>query len=360
MKIRPLILGFIVVMAALVALILWHGKKQSVGMPAASSVGTNVAPPPVASAPVGTPVHTSAPMTSAASPPVTPKPPAENKAQRMAEILSSANDVPIVFYGRLEDQFGNPVAGAEVAGTTTIINGTTTGANRISTTSDANGVFQLNAGNGQSLGIMPRKAGYALATTGTEFNYSHLSEGYYLPDPNNPTVIKMWKLQGAEPLVGIDQQYKLHVTAAPMNFDLLTGQIVPIGGDLKITVNRPPGVVSLRDRQDWSVLVEVVDGGLIETSVGDARVAYAAPDSGYQPSDTFLFSTNAPHRWFGGFDQMFFISSRNGQIYGKVLLSFNINRNADDPASLTFHGVANANHSRNLEGDADTAQSAGQ
>jgi len=357
-------LGFIAIALVVIVLVLWYGKKQPAETPLADLASTNTASSPVTPAQAApftsAPIHSNAPAVKSVTTTSTPISPGESKGQRTAEILSTANDVPIIFYGKLEDQFGNPVVGADVAGTTTIINGATTGANRVSVMSDGNGLFQLNAGNGQSLGIMPRKAGYALATTGTEFNYSHLNEGYYVPDQNNPTVIKMWKLQGAESLVNIDQNYKLHATDAPMNFDLLTGKVVPDGGDLKITVIRPSGVVSLHNRQDWSVQVEVVSGGLIETSVGEARVTYVAPDSGYQPSDAFLFSTNAPHKWFGGFDQMFFISSRNGQVYSKVFFSFNINRNPDDPMSLILHGVANAGNSRNWEGDSDTTQPTGQ
>jgi hypothetical protein len=268
----------------------------------------------------------------------------------MQGILSVANDVPIIFYGRLEDQFSNPVAEAQVTGTTSINNGTSVGANRVTVASDNNGFFQLDAGKGESLGIMPKKAGYVLATTGTEFRYSQLDAGYYVPDPNNPTVIKMWKLQGSVPLLSIDQHYKLPYTGAPVNVDLLSGKIVPNGGDLKITVTRPSGVIALSNQQEWGVKIEVVDGGLIETSTSEARVAYAAPDSGYQPTDEFIFSTTAPHKWFGGFDQMYFLSSRGGQVYGKVLLSFNINRNPDAPMSLTLRGVASTDGSRNWEG----------
>jgi hypothetical protein len=42
----------------------------------------------------------------------------------------------------------------------------------------------------------------------------------------------MWKLQGAEPLTGIDQRYKFPYTPEPVNVDLLAGRLVPTGGDL--------------------------------------------------------------------------------------------------------------------------------
>jgi hypothetical protein len=276
-----------------------------------------------------------------------------SKDQEMVEILSTQNDVPIVFYGRLEDQFGKPVVGADVTGSTIIYGGLRVGSDKVSTKSDATGSFSLEAGKGESMGVMPRKAGYALASTNTAFRYSHLSPGYHVPDPGNPVVLKMWKLQGSEPLLGINGQYKMPFTDAPIHFDLIKGEIVPIGGDIKLTVNRSPGVVSERTLQDWSVQVEAVDGGLIEPS-GQDRVTYWAPDAGYQPSATYVFSTNAPYRWVGGFNHGFFLRTRNGQVYSKLGLSFRINQQPEQPMYITLSGVANTNRSRNWEGDPNT------
>jgi hypothetical protein len=121
-------------------------------------------------------------------------------------------------------------------------------------------------------------------------------------------------------------------------------------------VNRPPGEISLRSKQEWGLQVEAVQGGLIQTSMGESRVTYAAPEDGYQPSATFLFSTNAPQKWFTGFDQMLYLKSRSGEVYSKVLISFEINENVSDPISLRFRGIANTNSSRNWEGDPNTAK----
>jgi hypothetical protein len=195
---------------------------------------------------------------------------------------------------------------------------------------------------------MPKKAGYTLATTSTSFRYSQLTPGYFVPDASSPTVIKMWKLQGAEPLVGINKTFKIHYTAVPINFDLLSGQIVPNGGDIKLTVSRSPGIISGRNRLDWSVKVEAVNGGVMDSG-GQEEVTYAAPEDGYQPSMTFTFSTNAPYKWAGGFDQGFFVMSRNGQVYSKVGLGFGINSTPDDFMNVTFSGVASTNGSRNWE-----------
>jgi hypothetical protein len=214
----------------------------------------------------------------------------------MREVLSSYNDEPIVFYGKLEDQFGNPVPSATVGFSVRVINGVQFTTERGRVASDAGGLFTISGYRGQDLNVAPSKPGYAIASTNRFANYSRLfsDEERVHPDPNNPVVIKMWKLQGAEPLTGISKQYKLHYTEAPIYFDLLAGQIVPYGGDLKITVSRAPGVMSGRNPLDWSLKIEAVNGGLMD-SLGREPVTYEAPETGYQPSEKFTFSANAPN-----------------------------------------------------------------
>jgi hypothetical protein len=262
---------------------------------------------------------------------------AKGKEQEMVEGLSTKNDIPIDFYGKLEDQFGKPVVGAEITGSTIIYNGTKTGSTRVTATSDASGLFEIHAGKGESLGVIPKKEGYALATTAVGFRYSHLDQNYFVPDPNSPVVMKMWKLQGSEPLLSIGQTFKFRYTDNSVNFDLLTGKIVPSGGDITMILNRSPGVISGRTRQDWGVEIQAVQGGLIESS-GDERVTYWAPESGYQPSYSFTMSTNPPNKWHGGWGATFYIKSRN--------------QNPDDYVWVEFRGVANTNGSRNWEATA--------
>ena len=81
-------------------------------------------------------------------------------------------------------------------------------------------------------------------------------------------------------------------------------------------------------------------------------MTYALPESGYQPSDAFIVSTNAPHQWAGSIEQMYFVRSRGGQVYSKVNVGLAINRNPADPVWVEFRGAANANGSRNFEADA--------
>jgi hypothetical protein len=264
-----------------------------------------------------------------------------------AHILSSQNGIPIVFYGRLEDQFGAPVAGAEIAGSTVVYSGLRSGAEHVSARSDSSGYFEMRAGRGESLGIMPAKQGYVLATTGTDFKYSHLYAGYYVPDPYNPTVIKMWRLQGAEPLLSINQNYRLIYTNAPICFDFLTGKVLSEGGDLRMTLSRPRGVISQQHPQDWSIEVEVLGGGLVQTSQEEAKVTFSAPDAVYESKKRFG-NNNGPDL----VDTMLFVQSRNGRMNSKLHLMFQVNDNPDGNINVAFNGVANTNGSRNWEATA--------
>lgn len=174
MQVRRSIFWFIVVMAALIALVLWHGKKQSVETPPSTSVETNTVPSAatVPSQPVSAPVHTNTAIAPAAS--NVPPPPTESKEQQMREGLAELNDEDVVLYARVIDQFGSPVAGAAITGSIQVNNGTRVGADKISLVTDSNGFFTISGYKGKALGINVSKAGYVLASTNTYFIYSLL------------------------------------------------------------------------------------------------------------------------------------------------------------------------------------------
>jgi hypothetical protein len=355
MKIRPSIIWFVVVVAATIVLVLRHYKKQPAETPLPAVAATNVAPSSVATRiePAGAPVGTNEPVTKKPAISNTPNLTLGSKAEREIGILSTYNDQPIVFYGRIIDQFSNAVTGATVNFGVRIRNGYESTVKYGQILSDANGLFTISGYRGESLGIGVKKPGYVLISVNGGGIYSKLwpEDQRAHPDPNNPTIIKMWKLQGAEPLVSIGKEYKIHYTDAPINFDLLAGKIVATGGDITVRVNRSPGVISGRNELNWSVQIEAVDGGIMDSD-GKEEVTFEAPESGYQPSITFMFSTNAPYRWSGGFDRGFFLKSRNGQVYSKLGFGFTINRNPDGFMYITFGGVASTNGSRDWEATA--------
>jgi hypothetical protein len=282
------------------------------------------------------------------------RPPRLSKDLEMQEGLSKENDVPIVFYGKLEDQFSNVLANTTVNFSVRVYNGTEATVKRGQVVSDANGLFTISGYKGESLGIGVKREGYAWLSMNGSGVYSQLypENQRAHPDPNNPVIIKMWKLQGAQPLTPIKQRYKFHFTNAPVNFDLLAGKIVTEGGDIAIKLTRSDGIVSEQTLQDWGVQISALDGGLIEVPTSESRVTYELPDTGYQKTHNYLMSTNT-HSWHGGLNRTFFLRSRNGQIYGKLTCGISINRKPDDNVSVEFHGEINQAASRNFESDAD-------
>jgi len=269
--------------------------------------------------------------------------------------LFSLNHTSMVFYGKLEDQFGNALGNIPVGFNYRVNNGFSSGFNSGKVMSDVKGYFTITGYTGARLWVVPRIPGYAIASENREAIYSSLwpeNERAH-PDPNHPVVIKMWKVQGAEPLVGIGRSYKLPYTNAPICFDLVAGEIVSTGGDIRITVNRPPGIIDERNPQPWSATFAGVDGGLKDSEASE-RITYFAPDDGYRPSIEVIPTRG--HRASGVelFDTGFYVKSRHGQVYSKLGVLVRINENTNDPLLIEFSGIANTNHSRNWEGAGGT------
>lgn len=330
---RPILVGVVLIIGLLVALIVWretHAVKTAAPVTApAESIASD------STEPVSAPATRVGPQTPGSVP--------------------TDSDVAIVFYGKLEDQSAEPVVGAEITGTTIFHQGASKAEGRFVATSDANGLFTLNAGAGQSLEVMPRKAGYALASTNNVQMYRSLSsENERLhPDSNNPVVIKMWKLQGSEPLAAINQQFQIPYTNAPLFFDFVAQEIVPSGGDIKITIVRPADSFSFGDPQGWRVEIEGVEGGLMQTSLENWRTTYWAPVDGYIPKIALPMAEDVSQN-SESLDAIVFAQTREGGVYTKLAIKISLNNAPDSLVNLDLHGITNTNGSCNWEADPAT------
>lgn len=265
------------------------------------------------------------------------------------ELLDTQNDVPIVFYGKLEDQFANPVTSAEVKGVTSIHNSRTNGYANFMTMSDANGLFELDAGRGAVLSLFPQKTGYALATTGTEFKYSHMfNPDYFVCNSNNPVIIKMWKLRGAEHLIHFNVQTYIPIDGTPATFDLETGQRVTSGGDI-IVADESPSSPHAGQTYDWKAGIRAQNGGLA-LSQDDYGQMFQAPEASYDPELIFDYKKDTTP-WQNSVKGMYYFTSRGGEIYGKLTIDLSTYVVRDGGAYITLTGYLNPGGSRNLEID---------
>src|SRR5262249_47206394 len=155
--------------------------------------------------------------------------------------------------------------------------GSSNGVRQVQTTSDGNGLFALHGGNGESLSVTPRKQGYALASDNAGFKYSHFyPEARHVPNPSQPVVIEMHKLQGAERLIHYQSKVYVPLDGSPVRLDLQTGRTVDTDGDIIIRVESSP-VPNATEKYDWKASVQVVNGGLATTRTEFEKM-YVAPE----------------------------------------------------------------------------------
>ena len=354
MKIRPSIFLFITTVAVLIALLLWYEKKKSLETSPTVSVETNT--PSAAIAPsqsvsqsvINARIQTNAPMLK----PVTnaSSSPPQSKWEQLQPILATQNDMPIVFYGKVEDQFNDAVANATVTFGVRIYNGYESTVKSGEVTSDANGLFTISGYKGESLGLGVKKEGYALLSMNGSGIYSKLWPEIQRahPAPNNPTVIKMWKLQGAEHLVSFNIKTYIPVDGTPIKFNLQTGQQVQNGADLTISIKsslKP----SVQEGYDWQASIQMADGGIIQDSNGlGLEKMFQAPNSGYV-SEFDLSFQKSTQSWTPRFNDGFYFTSQGGKRYGKFALLIISDRVKDGAIPVTLNGYLNPAGSRNLE-----------
>src|SRR6266496_1384291 len=85
---------------------------------------------------------------------------ATSKAERMQEGLSTLNNPDIEFYGKLEDQFGKPLANRQIDFNIQYNDGYSAGVKNGQTSSDSDGYFRITGYRGKSLSITPHIPGY--------------------------------------------------------------------------------------------------------------------------------------------------------------------------------------------------------
>jgi hypothetical protein len=228
------------------------------------------------------------------------------KDEAVTEIMKLKNK-NLDIYGKVVDQYGQPVVGASVRGDSTLITGYMKNTvEHHSAVTDTDGRFSFLGLYGDGIGIWPQKEGYFY-----NLRLPSKRPDNYQPDPNNPVVFTMWKIRGAQPLVGSSINAKIPHDSNPATFEMLTGK-PSSAGDLRVTLSQLPLEVKTgRERFDWTVKVEIMNGGLVEEN---DSYPYMAPTNGYQSAFEFNVSSNAPD-WVPDLKKNFYIKNAQGQ-YG--------------------------------------------
>jgi hypothetical protein len=243
----------------------------------------------------------------------------------------------VAFYGRVVDQYANPVAGAIVV---------VDAGGKFKLTTDDKGIFGIEGNLGQVLtinsvekqryGIPPRGLGVLM------FTYAPHDPARHHPDPAHPVVVRVWKQNGnADPLLRFNIDSEVPVGDRPYSFDLLHNRVhagATNDGDLQVTAARIGGESS-PGRCELSL--RAVGGGLVDLNDGTAY-GWIAPEEGYRPELTLGPQLLArAHAWI-------FFRSRDGHVHGMFLIQV---RPAGHGLGVRIQGFLNPRGSRNLERD---------
>jgi hypothetical protein len=265
-----------------------------------------------------------------------------DKGLAMAEMMMLQDNQSQDFYGKVVDQYGQPVVGADVNVEVNLEMGR---GSPQKTQTDAVGLFQFTRLRGRSLSITPEKKGFQIQGHGLGLKGLNGPE----TSPNNRAVYTMWKLKGPEPMIHDQKRYNFKPDDRIYTIDLLSKKMAEGTndvGDLLVQIQRPPQIKP-REDFEWSFTMTAIGGGVIEVTNDD--YLNEAPASGYQPQYK-LNLTPANPRWRGwNGEETFYLKSRDGKVYGHFHIR--INPFSRDGSSLEIESYVNPAGSRNLEFD---------
>jgi len=274
------------------------------------------------------------------------------KVEAIRQYMESQN-IPIEFYGQVIDQNSNPVSGVIVKGVVLHIKvivpapwGDEDQNIPINEKTDLEGRLEARDVSGRAFDIESiQKDGYRLSPkTQMDYAYSGVANPYH-PDPQNPLIIRMWKLAEPQQLVSHHlSRIGIPVDGQPVQFDLFNGKKVPSGGQLIVRLKRDPQIIAPRSRYDWSLQLEIPNGGL---ATNNDEFMYQAPESGYQETFKFDMPKDADN-WTTAINQQFYIQLENGKSFGSLVVRMNTIHDTP-PLGINLDIIINPSGSRSLQ-----------
>jgi hypothetical protein len=275
-----------------------------------------------------------------------------SRLEKLKQILEQKN-IPITFYGRVLDQDGNGIAGVQIVLHVRQWHLDATADPwgnkfpKFERVTDSNGNFSLENTSGDSLSIESvSKEGYQLspkAPNGFGYGSENVPDPIH-PDPQNPVIIRMWKLGESAKLISNRTLFGFQPDGRVYTLDLLADkkESGSANGDLRIQFQRQ-SVLKPKEIYPWSLDISAIDGGLVETT---DEFEYVAPESGYQPQ--ILFQTNSiSPKAMPDVTKDYYFASRNGQVYG--VISLQIFSDYNGQSAILVNSRINPNGSRNLQ-----------
>jgi hypothetical protein len=251
---------------------------------------------------------------------------------------------PINFFGKVVDENDQPVAGATAYFVWNDLS--PEGTSRATTTSDAAGLFSLLNKTGKAMSVTASKHGYysPRAENLRSYEYANPYNGLFTPNPTQPVVFHLRKKGVAEPLLVVKKALVIPKDGTPVGLDLLSGKLVTLeNANLAVRCWTDDKKRDSFNRFDWKCRIEVVGGGLTEST---NEFDFVAPIEGYRPLDEIDMTKALGRGWNDSVSKNYFVWLKSG-VFG--FLRFQMIAHGDH--FLQIEGYLNPAGSRNLEFD---------
>jgi hypothetical protein len=258
-----------------------------------------------------------------------------------------SQNVPVAFYGKVVDQDGNPISGADVKGEVLHVKvmtpapfGAADEIISIDEATDSGGQFQVLNVSGRSFDLDSiQKDGYEVEADNCPHVFAVTSGGL-----DNPVIFKMWSTNVHKQLITGSDKFPIVPDGRPYYIDLMKGEISRNqSGDLRVWVKFPQQT-ELGQYYDWSCEIDALDGGL---QPSDSYSMFAAPVDGYVPTFSLQQKIRDGQRGSIG-DRKFYITLDNGKMFGRMQIDLIAPFNAGIPGMIRLSYAIDPSGSRIL------------
>lgn len=267
--------------------------------------------------------------------------------KQAVELVQSIYSAPIAFYGRTQDEHGNPIPNANIE--FSVLDKFWNPGTKYGATSDDNGLFSLTGANGAAVSVAVWKQGYAGITGKSNGAFSYgmpfdAQRDRPTPTKEHPAIFVLRKKAEADPLFVVRRDISIPKDGSPVDVNLRTGKPVAIGqGDIRIECWTADNVRDASGHYEWKARIIAPGGGLAQQRSTELEVT--APETGYESMIEVAMPQASPD-WRCDHDAHYWVRLRD-QTYARMRLR--ITTAGDHFVSISSY--LNPSGSRNLEFD---------
>lgn len=267
--------------------------------------------------------------------------------QRAVQFVQSIYAAPVGLYGRVQDQFGAPVSGANIE--FSVLDRFWESGTKYTRLSEGDGSFSLTGVKGAAVSVAVWKDGYggiAEKSTGS-FSFGVPFDAHRdrpSPTKDNPAIFVLRKKAEADALFVANRDVRISKDGTPVDVSLRTGKSVGHDkGDIRIECWTSDLMKDNKGHYKWHSRVSVPGGGLMVRT--DTELDFVAPESGYQPSVEIDMPQDASN-WRRDSDAQYWVKLSSGTF---ARMRFRITTAGGHFATISSY--LNPSGSRNLEYD---------